>query len=247
MKSRVVVLGLGVSLLLSVAAARPARANADAVQIQRAVVLTTLRACAIQMAVTHIVNNQTNGSEALLLNGVKIAGIARIAALGLALQGKSFLVASPAFEAETGETADETISDDDCEKLTPGAKLEFRGSFGNMAGSATLPNEWAVQKAIIWTSGGLLVDLLINSIQLVRFAAALILVGNGPLLAAIAASSGGGGGCSVAAVSTLGWAAILALTFAFVLAARRRHAEAGQKTPRRQGRGAGRAGMAETN
>lgn len=229
MKSRVVGLGLGVSLFLSVFAARPARANVDSVVIQRAVVLTALKACAIQMVISHVVNNQTNGSEALLLNGVKVAGIARIVALGLALQGRPFLIASPAFEAETGETGDETISDADCEKLTPDAELSFRGSFGNTAGTARIPASWAVQTAVVWTQAGLLVNLLANSVQLARYTAALILLGNGPLVAALAASSGGGGGggCAYAPASAAaGWGATavlgLSLAAAAVLAGRRR-------------------------
>jgi hypothetical protein len=228
MKARVVGFAVGVSLLLSVAAARPARANADAVVFQRAVALTALKACAIQMVVSHIVNNQTNGSEALMLNGVKIAGIARIAALGLALQGKSFLIASPAFEAETGETADETISDADCEKLTPDAELTFRGSFGNTAGTAKIPTAWAAQTAVIWSQGGLLVSLLANSVQLARLRAALIILGSGPLVAEILASSGGGGGgCAYAPESAAaGWGATavlgLSLSAAALVAGRRR-------------------------
>jgi hypothetical protein len=226
MKARVVGFAVGVSLLLSVVAARPARANADAVIMQRAVVLTALKACAIQMVVSHIVNNQTNGSEALMLNGVKIAGIARIAALGLSLQGKSFLIASPAFEAETGETADETISDEDCEKLTPDAELTFRGSFGNTAGTAKIPTAWAVQTAVIWSQGGLLVNLLANSVQLARLRAALIILGSGPLVAEIVASSGGGGGggCAYAPASAAaGWGAtaVLGLSLAAALVAAR--------------------------
>lgn len=240
MKSRVVVLGLGVSLLMSVAAARPARANADAAVIQRAVVLTALKACAIQMVLTHVVNNQTNGSEALLLNGTKVAGIARIVALGLALQGKPFLIASPAFEAETGETADETISDADCEKL-PNAELTFRGSFGNTAATATVPATWAVQTAVVWTQAGLLVNLLANSVQFARYTAALILLGNGPLVAALSASSGGGGGgCAYAPASAAaGWGATavlgLSLSAAALVAGCRR---------RRSNREAGRMGGA---
>lgn len=243
MKSRVVVLGLGVSLLMSVAAARPARANADTAVIQRAVVLTTLKACAIQMVLSHVVNNQTNGSEALLLNGVKVAGIARIVALGLALQGKPFLIASPAFEAETGETGDETISDADCEKLTPGAELTFRGSFGNTAGAATIPTAWAVQTAVVWTQAGLLVNLLANSVQFARYTAALILLGNGPLVAALSASSGGGGGgCAYAPASAAaGWGATavlgLSLAAAALVADRRR-----RRVDREAGRNGGAAG-----
>jgi MYXO-CTERM domain-containing protein len=217
MRSRVVVLGLGVVLAVA-AAARPAQANVNAVVIQRAVVLSALKACAVQMMITGIVNNQTNGTEALLINGVKIAGIARLAALGVALSNKPFLVASPAFEAETGETADETISDTDCEKLTPGTTLDFRGSFGPIAGTATLPAGFGLNTAMLWNASGLLVDLAINSVQLLRFAAALILVGNGPLVGAAVASSGGcahappadGRGSSPAAAALLGLGVVVA-------------------------------------
>jgi hypothetical protein len=226
MKSRVVALGVGVFLMVSAAAARPARADTNKVQFQRAVVLTTLKACAIQLMITSIVNNQTNGSEAVTIDGVKIAGIARLAALGAALANKPFLVASPAFEAETGETADETISDADCEKLTPGTKLAFRGSFGNEAGSATIPTGFALNTAVVWTSNNLLVNLLVNSLQLARFVAALIVLGNGPLVAEIVASSGGGGGCAYAPIAA-GTEALAALALlAIVIASRTRRSRA---------------------
>lgn len=223
MRSRVVVLGLGVSLLSSAVVSRSAHANTNAVVIQRAVVLTALKACAIQMVITSIVNNQTNGAEALTLDGVKIAGIAKIALLGSALANKPFLIASPAFEAETGQTADETISDESCEKLTPGKELIFKGSFGPTAGMATIPAGFGLNTAVLWNAAGLLVDLQVNSVQLLRYAAALILVGNGPLLGAIAASNGGGG-CSYVPIAAggSGLVALAVLGMSLVAARARR-------------------------
>jgi hypothetical protein len=220
MKLRVVV--LCVCVLAVGLSSRTAHADLNKVRFERIAVLNVVGACAIQVMIQNIVNNQTNGSEAIMANGRKIAGVATIAALGLALAGRSFLVASPSWKAQTGETADEEISDADCASLTPGTTLEFRGSFGTTAGSALIPLTLAVYTAFLWDAGDLLVDLAVNSIQLKRLVAAVIILGTGPLVGAIAATSGGGGCALVAGGVPAGVGGVALLAAAMLGASRLR-------------------------
>jgi hypothetical protein len=222
MKIRSAVLSLTVLLLLGTHA-RPAHANVDRMVMQRVVVMQVLSACALQMTLLSVVNNQTNGNEAVLVGGTKVAGIAKVAAQGMALVNRPITVASPMFEAMTGTKADETISDSDCTKLVAGAKVEFRGSFGPIAGAATIPTGFGLNKAVLWDSGDQLVDLTIASIQLKTYLGLLIALGTGPLVGGTPAGGGsGGGGCSYAANGASAPAASLALIAGGLLLRRRR-------------------------
>lgn len=116
---------------------RPAEANLSEVKIQRFVVLSTLAACAVNVQVLNIVNNQLNGTEALLLNGVILATLAVLVASGLQ-NGDNILFASPSFEAEAGITADVPLTDQQCMDIQEGDELSFLGSSGTVVSQFVL-------------------------------------------------------------------------------------------------------------
>ena len=111
---------------------RNVHASLESVAIQRFVVLSTVAACAINIQVLSIINNQLNGNEALLLNGNVFAFLTAAILLSGLAQGDFVLFASPAFEAEAGITADVPITDQQCADLQATDTFTFRGSQGNI-------------------------------------------------------------------------------------------------------------------
>lgn len=111
---------------------RDAKANLESVAIQRFVVLSTAAACAINIQILSIVNNQLNGNEALLLNGNVFAVFTAAIILSGLAAGDFVLFASPAFEAEAGITADVPITDQQCQDLQATDTFTFQGSQGTV-------------------------------------------------------------------------------------------------------------------
>lgn len=185
---------------------RPAEARVTDVRIQRFVVLSTLAACAVNVQILNIVNNQLNGSEALLLNGVILATLAVLVASGL--QNNDYvLFASPSFEAESGITADVPLTDQQCMDIQEGDELSFLGSDGVVVSQAILViSVLAVLTAIAYIAS-------INDYEVFALATFFITINN--LITSVLvgntsgedSEAGGGqivnaGGCSLAQASS---------------------------------------------
>lgn len=142
----------------------------------------TMEACAVEVTIDAVEDDLVNLSEALLVDDTEVGTFASISpTLSGISRRDSVLFGSPAFEAWAEFTPDVVISDADCLRVMAGARLTFRGSFGNDAATMTLPSDFGLQTAY---DGSDLVDLETDGLELNAL--------NGVVLLGIALS----GGCS---------------------------------------------------
>ncbi|MEO0606134.1 MAG: hypothetical protein AAF211_32190 [Myxococcota bacterium] len=118
-------------------------------------------ACAVQVTIETVEDNLVNLSETLTLDGLSWATFAQIEpAIDSIRRGDSVLFASPTFEGFGGIAADVALSDADCAKITGGHTIGFLGSFGDDAGSITIPSGITLNSAF---DGSMMIDLSVDS------------------------------------------------------------------------------------
>jgi len=175
--------------------------NIEQVRIQR-IVLLTAAACAVNIQVLSIVNNQFNGSEALLFGNLEVATLAALLLLAVTITANSFILfASPAFQALTGIEPDVPITDGDCALLQSGNEVSFTGSFGATIAAVTILAGFVFNFAMVFlasTGDYDLFDLSLFSLILTSLLfGAYPPIGNGPLIDEGGGGDDGGGGCAL--------------------------------------------------
>jgi hypothetical protein len=132
-----------VAALATMTIATTASANVSKVDLFVAR-LGTPASCFVQVDLKTVEQNMFNGQEKLRVGADELATFAPLQSAGKSIAvGKSVLFGSPAFATETGITPDISITDENCAKVAPKAAVELQGSFGPVAGSLTLPDDFS--------------------------------------------------------------------------------------------------------
>ncbi len=132
-----------VAVLATMTVATTASANVSKVDLFVAR-LATPASCFVQVDLKTVEQNMFNGQEKLRVGSEDLGTFGPLQSAGKSIAvGKSVLFGSPAFATETGITPDISITDESCAKVAPKAAVELQGSFGPVAGTLTLPDDFS--------------------------------------------------------------------------------------------------------
>lgn len=152
-------------ITLAAAALGSPMAHADVSEVSiRAAIGDTLEACAVEVTIEAVEDDLVNLSETLLFGGKDAVNFGAIDPVisGIS-RGDSVLFGSPSFEVYADFKPDASISDALCLQLRAEYDLGFRGSFGEDAGSLTLPADFGTLMAFDGTDS---IDLEVDGIEL---------------------------------------------------------------------------------
>lgn len=131
------------TMLASLTAAGTASANVRAVKLF-AGRLATPESCFVQVDVEVDEQDMQNGQETLVVGDTDLGTWAALVnAKKKIAAGKSVLYGSSSFATEAGITPDIEVPGSACAKIAPKAALNFNGSFGPVAGTLTIPDDFS--------------------------------------------------------------------------------------------------------
>jgi hypothetical protein len=134
---------LAAGLLTMLTAAGTASANVSSVKLF-AGRLATPESCFVQVDVEVDEQDKQNGQESLAVGDTDFGTwTALVSANKKIAAGKSVLYGSSAFATEAGITPDIEVPGSACAKMTPKTVLNFNGSFGPVAGTLTIPDDFS--------------------------------------------------------------------------------------------------------
>lgn len=134
--------------LASLAFAGTASANVSSVKLF-AGRLATPESCFVQVDIEVDEQDLQNGEEVLLVGDASFGTFAALVNANKKIAaGKSVLYGSSAFATEAGITPDIEVPGTDCAKIAPNAVLSFNGSFGPVAGTLTIPNDFSALQIV---------------------------------------------------------------------------------------------------
>lgn len=137
----------GALVVAATFASNVAHADVSSVSLRYAVG-ATFEACAVEVTIDAVDQNLVNLQETLIFDGTDVASFGDIEpTISMIRRNDSVLFGSPAFQTWAQFQPDAMLTDADCLSLMAGSTLSFRGSFGEDAGSLTLPSDYDVLSA----------------------------------------------------------------------------------------------------